>query len=98
RFSRNWSSDVCSSDLEVRLKASKGVPRCKDSDGRVRTKSSTPGELVGRKVAFCICSRGLCLRSICGAGFVSSLGRKSGARGPGRSEERRVGKEWGAGR
>src|SRR5690606_40461273 len=81
RFSRDWSSDVCSSDLTVNVKVTWPPKRCSAGAVLVRARSAgSPGIAVPSLV--------LELGPL-EAETIST----SGAALAGRSEERRVGKE-----
>src|SRR5690606_41093651 len=87
RFSRDWSSDVCSSDLPGGADLETGAKR-------IRVKSKTNAKLPKANVV-----RGGKAR-VKGRVKPGSVGRKVIIKvgGKKRSEERRVGKECGAGR
>src|SRR5205085_6696858 len=80
RFDCDWSSDVCSSDLVLKVRTAVPLPR---KQGRRDRRGASPDETQQRLSA-----------SVC-SGLVA-VRRNTGARGlpQERSEERRVGKEW----
>src|SRR5687768_18612360 len=79
RCSRDWSSDVCSSDLGVVIFGSDR--EIKEGDTVKRT-----GAIVEVPVGMGLLGR-----------VVDGLGNPIDGKGPIRSEERRVGKEWSGG-
>src|SRR5690606_40603067 len=85
RFSRDWSSDVCSSDLRL-LWARVGVPHCPNCGQPVRRQPAT--QIVDQVLALPEKTRIEVLAPLV-------RGRKGEFRDLFRSEERRVGKEGG---
>src|SRR5690606_41029613 len=81
RFSRDWSSDVCSSDLRLHLSIERNAVRSRlEAIGRGARGSTGPPAGGGR-------------RAVAGAFRGARAAALPGE--PGRSEERRVGKECG---
>src|SRR5690606_40367354 len=78
RFSRDWSSDVCSSDLHLRSQ---------------RTLNGLKPRFVGPRVSLVVMRRDREMAQG-GVGACGQDGGAGGARCDRRSEERRVGKEW----
>src|SRR5690606_40474745 len=98
RFSRDWSSDVCSSDLPFRIWFEQGAPGLTASDWI---------SLLGRVFLFSallwlLCESGVRVNSaiviVTAASFAIELAQLWLPDQTGRSEERRVGKECSAAR
>src|SRR5690606_40884387 len=91
RFSRDWSSDVCSSDL-----VSTGIGGGLILDGRVRTGESGNAGHIGHLVVDvngpeCACGGRGCVEAIASGTSIARWAVDNGWQG--RSEERRVGAE-----
>src|SRR5690606_39899589 len=83
RFSRDWSSDVCSSDLKSTSNVQPRSNRCPLTSETVSP--TNVGASPETAIVAALAGRSLALVGMMGAG-KSTIGR--------RSEERRVGKEW----
>src|SRR5690606_40957691 len=86
RFSRDWSSDVCSSDLPTRI----------GRDNRIHGHAAIGGDpqdkkFAGERTELVIGDRNVVREYV-------TINRGTGHGGGIRSEERRVGKEWRDGR
>src|SRR5437762_8769482 len=90
RYIGDWSSDVCSSDLGNTSTA--GAPRRKRISREMARNSSVHSPAVVWK--FGECHSMIVLKIRC---FSCTARGKVSSRKPRRSEERRVGKEWGEG-
>src|SRR5690606_40251449 len=92
RFSRDWSSDVCSSDLEPGARPRRAAPAAAPRDGGGALslaigKCSTAANTRGRTANV---ATG---RTKCGLWAAAQSAQVHPVRGSVRSEERRVGKE-----
>src|SRR5690606_39447568 len=94
RFSRDWSSDVCSSDLQLRTLSASNAASSYQGSSTSTTKSAYVAKCVRSDCGLTITAAGHGL-SVNDHVRLTSMG---GLPQLNRSEERRVGKEGGAGR
>src|SRR5207253_6861761 len=93
RWPRDWSSDVCSSDLVLRLQTDRPRPQ-QESFAAASYVTTWPSKLAGSVQAFCQ-AEGVTPYMLMLSCFGALLYRLTGQDDVlVRSEERRVGKEW----
>src|SRR5699024_12000467 len=85
RSKRDWSSDVCSSDLTVYTTADRSATKSPSTGERLSARGDRHRVDVHHRVR------------APASGVAASLSRREGGRAEQRSEERRVGKEGGSG-
>src|SRR5690606_40273133 len=88
RFSRDWSSDVCSSDLDAADPIPTPPPRLTEAEVHALAESALSSRMTGSRVTG---SRVTGLSPLAGSVGNQNF-RLDGPDGPWRSEERRVGK------
>src|SRR5690606_39524410 len=93
RFSRDWSSDVCSSDLHLRETGACPHAAGEGEGGGAHYRRRPVGKRAARAARQRLCCALQCDLAASAAVRLAAAGGWRGRRGNARSEERRVGKE-----